>query len=127
MSPFVARAGPHFSLAALCAGLAAANAARIPVVPGAVAAGLLLMFSGTAGEHRVAFLMAGLALAGLVIAAQAVRRALAEGATEFRLGPGDQPYKRRFATDDPGLETIGLARTPQGWASLLAARRRGGV
>ncbi|HEY6836982.1 MAG TPA: GNAT family N-acetyltransferase [Gaiellaceae bacterium] len=64
---------------------------------------------------------------GLVIAAQAVRRALGEGATEFRLGPGDQPYKRRFATDDPGLETIGLARTLQGRASLLAARRRGGV
>ena len=64
---------------------------------------------------------------GLVIAAQAIRRALEEGAMEFQLGPGDQPYKRRFATDNPGLETIGRARTPQGWASLLAARRRGGV
>jgi CelD/BcsL family acetyltransferase involved in cellulose biosynthesis len=64
---------------------------------------------------------------GLVIAAHAVRRSLEEGAVEFRLGPGGQPYKVRFATHDPGLETIGLAHGLLGRASLLAARRRGGA
>ena len=63
---------------------------------------------------------------GLVIAAHAIRRALEEGAEVFRLGPGAQRYKIRFATDELGLETIGRARGLRGWASLLAARRRGG-
>jgi CelD/BcsL family acetyltransferase involved in cellulose biosynthesis len=61
---------------------------------------------------------------GLIVAAHAVRRALEEGATEFRLGPGAQPYKLRFATDDFLLETVGKARGIRGLASLLAARRR---
>jgi CelD/BcsL family acetyltransferase involved in cellulose biosynthesis len=64
---------------------------------------------------------------GLIIAADAVRRSLEEGATEFRLGPGAQQYKLRFATGDLGLETIGIARGLRGRASLLAARRRGGA
>jgi CelD/BcsL family acetyltransferase involved in cellulose biosynthesis len=64
---------------------------------------------------------------GFIIAAHAVRRSLEEGATEFRLGPGAQQYKVRFATEDPGLETIGLAHGLRGRASLLAARRRGGA
>lgn len=61
---------------------------------------------------------------GLIIAAQAVRRSIGEGATEFRLGPGNQPYKRRFATHDAGLQTVGRARGLRGRAALLAARRR---
>ena len=63
---------------------------------------------------------------GLLIAAHAVRAALEDGASEFRLGPGDQAYKLRFATEDPVLETVGLAHGLRGRASLLAARRRGG-
>ncbi len=66
MSPIAARAGPHLLLAALCAGLAGANLARVPVVPGSVAAGLLVAASGAAREHRLAVLAAALALAGLV-------------------------------------------------------------
>jgi CelD/BcsL family acetyltransferase involved in cellulose biosynthesis len=62
---------------------------------------------------------------GLVAAAQAIREAFAEGAEEFKLGPGRQAYKLRFATGDPGLETVGSARGLRGRASLLAARRRG--
>jgi CelD/BcsL family acetyltransferase involved in cellulose biosynthesis len=61
---------------------------------------------------------------GLILAAHAIREAFAEGAREFRLGPGLQPYKLRFATADPGLETIGLARSLRGHAALVAARRR---
>jgi CelD/BcsL family acetyltransferase involved in cellulose biosynthesis len=62
---------------------------------------------------------------GLVIAAHAIRRSIEDGAATFRLGPGDQPYKRRFATEDEGLETIGRARGLRGRAALLAAKRRG--
>ena len=61
---------------------------------------------------------------GLLLTAHAVRRAFEEGAAEFHLGPGGQPYKFRFATDDPGLETIGIASGVRGWASLFAERRR---
>jgi len=86
-----------------------------------------LRFGGTEWSYQFGRDPAEEGSVGLVIAAHAVRRALGEGASEFRLGPGDQQYKRRFATDDPGLETIGRARTPRGWASVLAARRRGGV
>ncbi len=61
---------------------------------------------------------------GTLVFAYAVRAAFAEGATEFKLGPGRQAYKLRFATGDPGLETVGIARGPRGRASLLAAKRR---
>jgi len=64
---------------------------------------------------------------GLVASAHAIREAFAEGAEEFRLGPGRQSYKLRFATDDPGLQTVGIARGLRGRASLAAAIRRGGV
>ena len=63
---------------------------------------------------------------GLIATAHAVRRSMEEGATAFRLGPGGQAYKLRFATGDDGLETIGRARGLRGRAALLAAKRRGG-
>jgi CelD/BcsL family acetyltransferase involved in cellulose biosynthesis len=63
---------------------------------------------------------------GLLVFAHAIREAFAEGARIFRLGPGPQAYKRRFSTDDPGIETVGLGRGLRGRASLLAVRRRGG-
>ncbi len=61
---------------------------------------------------------------GLIMTAHAVRGSIEEGATAFRLGPGNQPYKLRFATGDDGLETVGRARGLRGRAALLAARRR---
>jgi len=64
---------------------------------------------------------------GLVASAHAVREAFAEGADAFRLGPGTQAYKLRFATEDPGLQTVGIASGLRGRASLAAAVRRGGV
>ena len=63
---------------------------------------------------------------GLLVFAHAIREAFAEGAREFKLGPGPQGYKRRFSTDDPGVETVGIARGVRGRASLLTIRRRGG-
>jgi CelD/BcsL family acetyltransferase involved in cellulose biosynthesis len=61
---------------------------------------------------------------GLIGTAIAVRGAFAEGATVFRLGPGEQPYKLRLANDSSTLETVGIARGLRGRASLVAARRR---
>jgi CelD/BcsL family acetyltransferase involved in cellulose biosynthesis len=63
---------------------------------------------------------------GLIASAQAIREAFAEEARQFKLGPGTQDYKLRFATGDPGLETVGIARGLRGRASLISAKRRGG-
>jgi CelD/BcsL family acetyltransferase involved in cellulose biosynthesis len=60
---------------------------------------------------------------GLLILGRAIREAFDEGATEFSLGPGAQAYKLRFATDDPGLESVALAHGLRGRAWLLAAKR----
>jgi CelD/BcsL family acetyltransferase involved in cellulose biosynthesis len=57
--------------------------------------------------------------AGFVLLAHAVRSALADGVSEFRLLRGGAAYKERFATSDPGLETYGLAR---GTAAALVLR-----
>jgi CelD/BcsL family acetyltransferase involved in cellulose biosynthesis len=61
---------------------------------------------------------------GAVIAGHAVRASIEEGASLFHLGPGAQEYKRRLATDDPGLQTVGRAGGLRGRAALLAAKRR---
>lgn len=63
---------------------------------------------------------------GVVLVAHAVREAQAEGVAEFNLGPGTQRYKERLATEDPGVETVGIGRGLRGRAALAAARRRGG-
>jgi CelD/BcsL family acetyltransferase involved in cellulose biosynthesis len=61
---------------------------------------------------------------GLLVLARAIREAFSEAVTEFKLGPGLQGYKSRFATDDPGLETVAVPRGLRGRAAVLAARRR---
>jgi CelD/BcsL family acetyltransferase involved in cellulose biosynthesis len=61
---------------------------------------------------------------GLMLLARALREAIEESAAEFKLGPGAQSYKTRFATVDPGLETVTLARSVRGRVALLAARLR---
>jgi CelD/BcsL family acetyltransferase involved in cellulose biosynthesis len=43
---------------------------------------------------------------GFVLLAHTVRQALDDGVAEYRLLRGDEPYKRRFADNDPGLETV---------------------
>jgi CelD/BcsL family acetyltransferase involved in cellulose biosynthesis len=63
---------------------------------------------------------------GVVLVAHAVREAQAEGIEEFNLGPGTQRYKERLATEDPGVETVGIGRRLRGRAAILAARRRAG-
>ncbi len=55
-----------------------------------------------------------------------VREAIADGIEEYRFLRGDESFKYRFATADPGLETIAAPRGVMGRAALAArsARRR---
>jgi CelD/BcsL family acetyltransferase involved in cellulose biosynthesis len=45
---------------------------------------------------------------GEVLLRQVLLNAIAEGATQFDFGPGDEPYKHRFANEVTHLETWGL-------------------
>jgi CelD/BcsL family acetyltransferase involved in cellulose biosynthesis len=63
---------------------------------------------------------------GVLIAAHAIREALAAGVERFRLGPGRQDYKRRFATGEGLVETAAVAHGVRGRAALAAAKRRSG-
>ena len=58
---------------------------------------------------------------GFVLLAHTIREAVADGMAEYRFGRGGESYKYRFATDDPGLETIGLGFSARGAAALAAA------
>jgi dTDP-4-amino-4,6-dideoxygalactose transaminase/CelD/BcsL family acetyltransferase involved in cellulose biosynthesis len=57
---------------------------------------------------------------GLVLLAHAIRQALEEGVREYRFLRGDEPYKRRLANRDPGLETIAVPGGAAGRAALTA-------
>ncbi len=61
---------------------------------------------------------------GTALLAHAARAALEDGIREVRLLRGGEPYKYRFATADPGLETVALASSLAGHAGLLALRVR---
>jgi alkylation response protein AidB-like acyl-CoA dehydrogenase len=49
---------------------------------------------------------------GLVLLAHAIQQAAYDSMTEYRLLRGGEPYKYRFATTDPGLETVGVPMVP---------------
>jgi CelD/BcsL family acetyltransferase involved in cellulose biosynthesis len=57
---------------------------------------------------------------GLLLVAHSVRKALEEGVSEYRFLRGDEPYKYRFADQDPGLETFAIPRGPTGAAAAAA-------
>jgi CelD/BcsL family acetyltransferase involved in cellulose biosynthesis len=60
---------------------------------------------------------------GFVLLAHSIREALQDGVREYRFGRGHEPFKYRFAHDDPGLETITLTRGMAAQAVLSAAQR----
>lgn len=60
---------------------------------------------------------------GFVLLTHAVRAALDEGASEYRLLRGGEAYKQRFADYDPGLATLVLARGPAMRAAVRLALR----
>jgi CelD/BcsL family acetyltransferase involved in cellulose biosynthesis len=58
---------------------------------------------------------------GLVLLAHTVRDALESGQREYRLLRGGESYKDRFATRDPGLETVAVPRGARGRLAVGAA------
>jgi dTDP-4-amino-4,6-dideoxygalactose transaminase/CelD/BcsL family acetyltransferase involved in cellulose biosynthesis len=66
---------------------------------------------------------------GLVLAAHTLREAIADGLREYRFLRGAEGYKFRFATHDPGLETVARGRGITAEAAVAArairANRRG--
>jgi CelD/BcsL family acetyltransferase involved in cellulose biosynthesis len=61
---------------------------------------------------------------GLVLLAHSIRAALEDGMDEYRFLRGAEPYKYRFADEDPGLETIVVAPgAPWAAAGLTAGAR----
>jgi CelD/BcsL family acetyltransferase involved in cellulose biosynthesis len=59
---------------------------------------------------------------GFVLLAHTIAAAFDDGMLEYRLLRGGEGYKDRFASDDPGLETVALAHGLVGRAALAAAR-----
>ena len=58
---------------------------------------------------------------GLVLLAHTVRDAVESGQRQYRLLRGGEGYKDRFATGDPGLESVAVARGPRGRMAVGAA------
>src|SRR5439155_17070455 len=58
---------------------------------------------------------------GFVLLVQTIRAALKDGIREYRFGRGAESYKYRFASEDPGLETVAVATRPLGRAAIRAA------
>ena len=59
---------------------------------------------------------------GQVLLAHSIRAALQDGVESFRFGVGDEPYKSRFASEDPGLRTLAVGRPAVQSAAAAAAR-----
>ena len=59
---------------------------------------------------------------GFLLMSHSIRSAIAEGATEYRFGRGDEAFKARFATEDPGLESVALSRGVVGAATYAAGQ-----
>jgi dTDP-4-amino-4,6-dideoxygalactose transaminase/CelD/BcsL family acetyltransferase involved in cellulose biosynthesis len=59
---------------------------------------------------------------GTILLAHTIREAFADGISEYRLLRGGEQYKQRFATADPGIETLVVAGTPAGRTAITAGR-----
>jgi len=59
---------------------------------------------------------------GFVLLAHSIREAVNDGMREYKLLLGDEPYKSRFADEDPGLEAVVVPRGVRGRAALAGAR-----
>lgn len=57
---------------------------------------------------------------GFVLLCHTMREAFDGGVREYRLLRGNEEYKDRFATHDPGLATVAVARTVRGRAAIAA-------
>lgn len=63
---------------------------------------------------------------GFVLLTHTMREALNDGVREYRFLRGGESYKYRFATEDPGVETVAVGRGPGSRALLGLASMAGG-
>jgi CelD/BcsL family acetyltransferase involved in cellulose biosynthesis len=59
---------------------------------------------------------------GFVLTAHALREAVRDGMREYKFLLGGEDYKKRFASDDHGLETFVVSKTARGRVGVLAER-----
>jgi CelD/BcsL family acetyltransferase involved in cellulose biosynthesis len=59
---------------------------------------------------------------GFVLLVHSLRETFADGLKEYRFLRGGESYKYRFASDDPGLESVLVARGAGGAAAVAAVR-----
>jgi CelD/BcsL family acetyltransferase involved in cellulose biosynthesis len=59
---------------------------------------------------------------GVILLARTIQGAFDDGMSAYAFLRGDEEYKKRFATEDAGLETVGIARGPLGLTAVSAAR-----
>jgi CelD/BcsL family acetyltransferase involved in cellulose biosynthesis len=59
---------------------------------------------------------------GSVLLLHTIRDAFEAGMREYRFGLGDEPYKARLTTADPGLETVAVGSRPVVLSAAAAAR-----
>jgi CelD/BcsL family acetyltransferase involved in cellulose biosynthesis len=59
---------------------------------------------------------------GFVLLCHTIRCAFEDGMRAYRFGLGDEPYKRRFAELDPGLDTVAITAGARGRMALAAIR-----
>ena len=64
---------------------------------------------------------------GSVLLAHTIRAALNDGVREYRLLRGDESYKYRFASMDPGVETIAYGRNARGKIAVVAGAATRGL
>ena len=64
---------------------------------------------------------------GSVLLAHTIRAALNDGVREYRLLRGDESYKYRFASMDPGVETIAYGRGASGKIAVVAGAATRGL
>lgn len=57
---------------------------------------------------------------GFVLELESIRRALEDGAAEYRFLGGEENYKYRYPTEDPRLETVCVPRSRRGRAAAAA-------
>jgi CelD/BcsL family acetyltransferase involved in cellulose biosynthesis len=63
----------------------------------------------------------GDASVGFVLLAHTIREAAGDGMREYRFLRGGEPFKRRFADADPGVETVVVTHGTRGWLAGAAA------
>jgi CelD/BcsL family acetyltransferase involved in cellulose biosynthesis len=59
---------------------------------------------------------------GTVLLVRTIRAALEDGVGEYRFLRGGEAYKDRFATEDPGVETVGYGRTAIGQLTIAGGK-----